>query len=270
MPVVQVSCDGRNRMNTLSRLLLCALLWGPIPMAGASGAGPTTRPAAVGEQVPSEDAVVKDLHSMGLLDGRVDIFRCACPVRDLAKRMTTTRPSADALAAAVARMRHLHDDLGVRTDFSFQAPGTTGDEGKPNEQAAAVALERQACDAVGIRFVSRPIANAGPASLQTMTDRQALALIDPIAADIRRAAATGGVVFHCSAGHDRTGLVAAWLRVTAQGWPVDQADAEMRRLGHNWPKYSDNGGLSSWQEARLRGMATLRQPTTAPVTTVDH
>ncbi len=57
--------------------------------------------------------------------------------------MTTTRPSADELAAAVGRMRHLHDDLGVRTDFSFQAPGTPGDEGKARAQAAAVALERR-------------------------------------------------------------------------------------------------------------------------------
>ena len=227
-------------------------------------AAPASRPATVGEQVPSEDPAVKDLHSLGLIDGRTDIFRSACPVRDIAKRMTTTRPSPDQLAEAVGRMRHLHDDLGIRTDVSFQALGTSADEGKPKDQAAALALERQACDRVGIRFVSRPIANAGADSLQTMTAAQATALIDPIAAEVRRAAAGGGVLFHCSAGHDRTGLVAAWLRVTAQGWPVDQADAEMRRLGHNWPKYSDNGGVSSWHERLLAEMAALRQPTTAP------
>ena len=232
---------------------------------------PATEPSAapgpqqtVGEVVPSEDPAVKDLHSLGLIDGRTNLYRSACPVRDIAKGMATTRPSDDQLAAAVARMGHLHDDLGIRTDVSFQAPGTAGDEGKPAAQAAAVALERQACGAVGIRFVSRPVANGGPDSLQTMTDRQALDLIGPIAADLRAAAKDGGVLFHCSAGHDRTGLVAAWLRVTAQGWPVDQADAEMRRLGHNWPKYSDDGGTSSWHEHHLRGMATLWQPTTAP------
>ncbi len=227
-------------------------------------AAPATRPSDVGEQVPSEDPAVRDLHSMGLIDGRVDLFRSACPVRDLAKGMATTRPSAAVLAAAVGRMRHLHDDLGVRTDFSFQAPGTAGDEGKPDAQAASVALERAACDAVGIRFVSRPVANAGPGSLQTMTDEQAMAVIDPIAAEIRRAGAGGGVLFHCSAGHDRTGLVAAWLRVTAQGWPAEAADAEMRRLGHNWPRYSDDGGATSWHERRLRGMAALRRPATTP------
>jgi len=237
--------------NPLPSLFVSALL------TACCAAGPATRPAGVGEQVPSEDPAVKDLHSMGLIDGRVALFRSACPVRDLVKGATATRPSESAVAEAIGRMRHLHDDLGIRTDFSFQTTAPAGDEGQPGEQAAAVALERTACEAVGIRFVSRPIANSGPGSLQTMTDAQALALVDPIATDIRRAAAGGGVLFHCSAGHDRTGLVAAWLRITAQGWPLDQADAEMRRLGHNWPKYSDDGGVTSWHERRLRGMAAL-------------
>ena len=252
------------RLSLLAALLTVPIASSSRPVRAAPATEPTTQPAVVGEQVPSEDPAVKDLHSLGLIDGRVDIFRSACPVRDLVKGMATTRPSADQLAAATARMRHLHDDLGIRTDFSFQAPGMPGDEGKPKAQAAAVALERLACDAAGIRFVSRPIANAGPDSLETMTPQQTLELIGPIADDIRRAAATGGVLFHCSAGHDRTGLVAAWLRVTAQGWPVDQADAEMRRLGHNWPKYSADGGATSWHERQLRAMADLRRPTTMP------
>ncbi len=90
-----------------------------------------------------------------------------------------------------------------------------------------------------------------------MTDRQVLDLVDPIAAEILADARTGGVLFHCSAGHDRTGLVAAYLRMKVQHWPADQADDEMRRLGHNWPKYSADGGVSSWHEAHLRGLADL-------------
>ncbi len=253
-----------SRHTTVTAVLLALSILPRQAAAAAPATRPSTRPAGVGEQVPSEDPLIKDLHSLGLVDGRVDIFRCACPVRDIARRMASTQPTAGELAAAVGRLRHLHDDLGVRTDFSFQDPRLAGEEGQGPDVAAAVAVERQACDAVGIRFVSRPIANAGPGSLQTMTDAEALAVIDPVVADVRRAARDGGVMFHCSAGHDRTGLVAAWLRVTAQGWPVDQADAEMRRLGHNWPKYSDDGGVTSWHERRLRGMAALRQATTAP------
>jgi len=42
--------------------------------------------------------------------------------------------------------------------------------------------------------------------------------------------------------------------VTVQHWSVDAAINEMRRLGHNWPKYSHNGGISSWHEDHLRAM----------------
>lgn len=38
--------------------------------------------ANVGEKVPSEDPVIKDLHSLGLIEGRTNIFRSASPVRD--------------------------------------------------------------------------------------------------------------------------------------------------------------------------------------------
>ena len=37
-------------------------------------------------------------------------------------------------------------------------------------------------------------------------------------------------------------------------WSVDQAIDEMRRLGHNWVKYSHNGGMSSWHEDHLRAI----------------
>jgi hypothetical protein len=78
-------------------------------------------------------------------------------------------------------------------------------------------------------------------------------------------AKTGGVVFHCSAGHDRTGIVAAFIRIKYEHWPVDQAIDEMRRYGHNWLKFSNNGGTSSWHEDHLRAIATLlAQPTTEP------
>jgi hypothetical protein len=78
---------------------------------------PTTGPhvaLGVGEQVPSEDDLIKDLHSLGLINGQTDIFRSACPVRDLAKKMSSTQPSADDLILAAVRTQHLYD-LGIRT-----------------------------------------------------------------------------------------------------------------------------------------------------------
>jgi protein-tyrosine phosphatase family protein len=65
------------------------------------------------------------------------------------------------------------------------------------------------------------------------------------------------VLFHCSAGHDRTGIVAAYMRLKYQHWPVDQAIDEMRRYGHNWPKFSHDGGTSSWHEEHLRAIDKL-------------
>jgi hypothetical protein len=70
--------------------------------------------------------------------------------------------------------------------------------------------------------------------------------------NLKAAAGRGGVLVHCAAGHDRTGLVVAYLRITAGHWPVDRAIAEMRACGHNWPKYSSNGGTSSWHEEFLK------------------
>jgi protein-tyrosine phosphatase len=73
--------------------------------------------------------------------------------------------------------------------------------------------------------------------------------------DVLQAAESGGVLFHYSAGHDRTGIVAAYIRMKYQHWPVDEAIAEMRRYGHNWPKYSSDGDQSSWHEAHLRAIS---------------
>jgi hypothetical protein len=238
----------------------CTVLVGlAIAPLRAEQASPTTPPTTqkvpgVGEQVPSEDGLIKDLHSMGLIDGFNDIFRCACPVRDLAREMSTTQPSPQQVDQAKVRMQHLYD-LGIRTIVSFQ--DSSGHEGKKNEEAAAIALESKAVAAVGIRFVAWPIRNAGPDSLETMSDQQVLQLLQAVSAEIFADARSGGVAFHCSAGHDRTGIVAAYMRMKYEHWPVEQAIAEMRRYGHNWPRFSDNGGTSSWHEQHLRSIAML-------------
>jgi hypothetical protein len=174
-------------------------------------------------------------------------------VRDLAKKMSTTEPSTDDLGQAKARTQRLFD-LGVRTIISFQNP--LGDGGK-NDEAAAIALERSAANEAGIQFISDPISNSGPNSLETMTDAQVMGWLQAVSDEILRDAQRGGVAFHCSAGHDRTGIVAAYLRLKYEHWPVEQAIAEMRRYGHNWPRFSNDGGVSSWHEQHLRAIARM-------------
>jgi hypothetical protein len=242
--------------------LCCSLAIGALIGRAALSYGdptPSTQPAqqTVGELVPSEDPVLKDFHSLGLIQGDLDIFRCACPVRDLGKKMATTQPTAHQLAEAVARMQRLYD-LGIRTDISFLNPDAPpGDEDRGKSLKNTVALEEAAAKQVGLAYVAFPISNAGPGSLEDMSDQAVLTWLESVSAEIFTRAKTGGVVFHCSAGHDRTGLVAAYLRIKYEHWPVDQAVDEMRRFGHNWVKYSANNGLSSWHEDHLRAIAQI-------------
>jgi hypothetical protein len=209
-------------------------------------------PDTVGEKVPSEDAVLPDLHSLGLINGFTDIYRCGGPVHELIKQKTE---SSELEADAEARMKRLYD-LGIRTVISFQAPGADNED-RGKQLAAEVALEKTAATAVGLDYVARPMGNTGPNSLQTMTDAQTLTWLEGTSDLIFRYARTGGVVIHCSAGHDRTGIVSAYLRLKYEHWPVDEAIAEMRRYGHNWIKFSANGGVSSWHEDHLRAIAKM-------------
>jgi hypothetical protein len=235
----------------------------PSPATPSSPATvPATKPATngVGEKVPSEDSLIKDLHSLGLVQGRTNIFRSASPVRDLVKGNSIPTDKTALQAAAKARLQHLYD-LGIRTIVSFENPDTERPDPESSADSAAralwISLEKQAAKEVGINFVSRPIDNTGKDSLETMSDRDVARLADSVSAEVLQLSTSGGVLFHCAAGHDRAGIVAAYIRLKYQQWPVDQAIEEMRRLGHNWVKYSNNGGVSSWHEDHLRAIAAL-------------
>ena len=212
----------------------------------------------VGEKVPSEDSVIKDLHSLGLIEGHANIFRSASPLRDLINGSGDAESNSAAMSEAKRRMRHLYD-LGIRTIVSFENPNEVepsgaGDDGKEKTTKSRVALERAAAAETGLNYISRPIANSGKNSLEDMSDADVFKLLDPISQEILNRAQDGGVLFHCSAGHDRTGSMAAYMRLKYQHWPVDQAIDEMRRFGHNWPKFSANGGTSSWHEEHLKAI----------------
>ncbi len=207
----------------------------------------------VGEAMPSDDAVIKNFRCLGLVNGKVNIFRSACPVRDLGKEING-KPTDAQMAEAISRMKHLYE-LGIRTIVSFQGTSANDDEAKSGQTAAMVALEKSSAEAVGIRYVQMPISNAGPDSLETMSDEQVMAKLQAVVDEIFKDAESGGVLFHCSAGHDRAGIVTAYIRIKYEHWPVEQAIAEMRRYGHNWPKFSSNGGTSSWHEEHLRGIS---------------
>jgi hypothetical protein len=246
----------RQHISLLASLLVFTPFIAAPLRADAPPATTEPLPTTPGEKIPSEDDLIKDFHSLGVVRGHSNIFRCACPVRDLAKKLgATTQPSEYLLWQARVRMQRLYD-LGVRTVISFQdSDSNTGDDAKTRDVAHAVELESAAAAAVGIHFVSRPIDNSGEHSLQTMSDDEVFDLLTQRSQEILDDAKFGGVAYHCTAGHDRTGIVSAFIRMKYQHWSVDEAIAEMRRLGHNWPKFSANGGESSWHEDHLRAIA---------------
>ena len=64
-------------------------------------------------------------------------------------------------------------------------------------------------------------------------------------------------------------MVSAYIRMKYQHWPAEEAIAEMRRYGHNWTKFSKDGGQSSWHEAHLRAIEKLLKEQAAAATTAS-
>jgi protein tyrosine/serine phosphatase len=174
----------------------------------------------------------------------------------------STQQSEAQTSVATARIQRLHQ-FGIRTIVCLEDPENPETDNnaagiaKANQLKARLAMERTAAIEGGIDFVMLPMANSGPHSLENMSDAEVLSWLERVTDEISKDAKTGGVVFHCSAGHDRTGMVAAFIRIKYEHWPVDQAIDEMRRYGHNWVKYSRNGGVSSWHEDHLRAIAKM-------------
>lgn len=74
------------------------------------------------------------------------------------------------------------------------------------------------------------------------------------------------VLVHCTAGSDRTGVVVAIYRVLEQGWPVEQAAAELPRFGFHdvWVPTLEYLREADW--ARISALAASRPlPVATPV-----
>lgn len=226
-----------------------------LPLLIAAEPQPTAKEAssnAVPEIALAENRRVPNLHSLAVKGRHTNIFRCANPVGDIADQMKGLEPTDAERQKAKEQMQHLFDS-GVRTVVSLQRQdplvGT-----KKNPEYAAVALEKHAAQAVGLKYVACPMGNSGKNSLQDMSSDAVSNLIASIGDDIVDFSKTGGVVFHCKSGKDRTGLVAGYIRIKHQGWTVDQALVEMRQLGHVWKKFLKPGNSFSWHEEHLRAI----------------
>ena len=241
-------------------LILC------LPSVFATDAPSSAPVALVGESptrvVPrttarsSEDSLIPNYHSLGEIAGHSNshiIVRCASPVGKIAERMTGPEPTDSERHQARDQMQHLYD-LGVRTVISLQQQEPTI-ETRKNPEYNAVTLEKTAAHEVGLTYVAYPMSNKGKNSLQDMPDDAVFQLVESIGNDIVKRSETGGVAFHCKSGKDRTGLVAAYLRIKYQHWSADQALSEMRRDGHVWKSFLKPGASLSWHEQHLLAIA---------------
>jgi len=232
----------------LNRRLLCLV---PLVLiAGCATAPPPASLSQPGEKAPSEDPLILDFHPLGKINGQDNLFRSASPIRDMTKAGTYDPTGTAARAAADVRMKSLYA-RGIRTIISLEAADSSEDK------SSWMALEKAAAGDAGLTIVACPLANSGPDSFQVWSDQTVLAKLQAISDEIMKAAKNGGVDIHCSAGHDRTGIVVAFLRLKYQHWTADGVIAEMRFYGHNWPKLSANGGASSWHEDHLRAIARM-------------
>jgi protein tyrosine phosphatase (PTP) superfamily phosphohydrolase (DUF442 family) len=208
-----------------------------------------------GEKIQSEDAIVPNFHTVDLDTDTLKVYRSASPVRRLLKGKDVTPDDVEVRLEASKIMQHIKS-LGINTIVSLEDP-QDGDKGGKNP---SVELEMSAATAAMIAFHSHPMRNA---EFKDMDPKDIQAWLDGVVKDIYASARSGGVLFHCAAGHDRTGLVGAYLRITVDKWPVDRAIAEMRAMGHNWVKYSSNGGKSSWHEDFLKNEFAVAASTEA-------
>jgi len=263
---------ARYRFVFLTASLLSALIYSPASLTAGATVAPEDSPTtlalkSVKPSFSSDDPLIANYHSLGEINHCTNIFRCANPVGAIADRLKDAEPTAADREQAKAQMQHLYD-LGVRTVVSLQRqePPTSA---LKNPEYTAVTLEKAAAREVGITYVAYSMANRGKdaLSLQYMPEDKVFTLIETIGNDIVKRAETGGVAFHCKSGKDRTGLVAAYLRVKYQHWTVDQAILEMRQNGHVWKSFLKPDSSYSWHENHLRSIAnrlTLAAQTSAP------
>jgi len=96
--------------------------------------------------------------------------------------------------------------------------------------------ERRAAEREGLSYLHNPYDDLGPPSIEKLSSTLV---------KIRLALKNGPVYFHCLHGVDRTGMVAAAYRMSAQDWTFHKAVEEMKNFGFHQLPYRYLG----WIEA---------------------
>jgi protein-tyrosine phosphatase len=106
--------------------------------------------------------------------------------------------------------------------------------------------ERAAAEKLGLRWINVPLPGNG-ASTPEQRERIKQVLFDD---------SPSGLLVHCAAGTNRTGLAVGMYRMHRQGWTLDQVRAEMRRFDFEDEPHHENLRQALVAEAALAN----RQP----------
>jgi len=118
-----------------------------------------------------------------------------------------------------AHLENLSNGYGVRTVLSLL-----------NAEAPETIAERAAAEALGLRWINVPLPGNG-ASTREERERIKQVLFDD---------SLGGLLVHCAAGTNRTGLAVGMYRLHRGGWTVDQVLSEMRRFDFEDEPHHEN------------------------------
>jgi protein tyrosine/serine phosphatase len=155
----------------------------------------------------------------------------------LPKRFAAVDPGRLYRAGTVtpAHLKKLSSDYGVRTVLSLL-----------DANAPETIAERAAAEKLGLRWINVPLPGNG-ASTPEQRERIKQVLFDD---------SPSGLLVHCAAGTNRTGLAVGMYRMHRQGWTLDQVRAEMRRFDFEDEPHHENLRQALVAEAALAN----RQP----------
>ena len=137
----------------------------------------------------------------------------------------------------LAGWQYLHDVLHVTTVVKLNGPGESYGQGE-DEPATALGME------VRVHTI-HPIDGDDP--LELLRGPTLGQIHDTLAAMTE---ADGPVYFHCHAGRDRTGLMAAVWRVAVDDWSPARAHDEMMAMGFRTINLGLDASWHRWVEAR--------------------
>lgn len=109
-------------------------------------------------------------------------------------------------------LQYLKDYRGLKTIVDLRNPNSANEGWR-------IKQEREWAEELGVKYINMPVISSSAEKytkeIQTLLENN-----------------DGAILVHCQAGKDRTGAIAAFLRMR-DGWTYEEARKEMKKYGHN-------------------------------------